>query len=199
MRLVGESRRSGGFLIVSQRPRTRSICRMISWMCFEWKTNGLQKSEVSPEPFVLRVAEKSEQEGIAKAIKSAFSMDSVWGDVARPLAERISTRLEAAFALPEPSCLVLVHGSRVIGTSVLDTSADAENHLSSGPCILHEYRNRGLASALLAASLEFLGKQDIPVVRGLTRGNSITARFIYPKFGGTPHVLEGDPLKPKAD
>ena len=172
---------------------------MISWLCFEWKTNGLPKNEVSFEPCTIRVAEKSEQEGISKAIKSAFSMDSGWGDVSRPLSEKIALDLDAGFALPEPSCVVLVHGSRVIGASVLDANPDAENHLSSGPCILHEYRNRGLASGLLAASLEFLQKKQISVARGLTRSNSITARFVYPKFGGVPHPVEGDPLKPKAD
>lgn len=172
---------------------------MFTWLCFEWKTGGLPKDEGSFEPFVIRVAEKSEQEGISKAIRSAFSMDSVWGDVSRALTEKITLNLESAFALEEPSCVVLVHGSRVIGASVLDTDPDAESHLSSGPCILHEYRNRGLASGLLAASLRFLQKKEISLARGLTRSNSITARFIYPKFGGVPHPVEGDPLKPKAD
>ena len=181
------------------RPSARIPGTMISWLCFEWKTSGLPKDEVSFEPFTIRIAEKPEQESILKAIKSAFSMDSVWGDVSRPLAEKIAVDLEAGFLLPEPSCVVLVHGTRVIGASVLDVNPDAENHLSSGPCILHEYRNRGLASALLGASLAFLKKCDIPVARGLTRANSITARFIYPKFGSASHPVEGDPLKPKAD
>ena len=171
---------------------------MFTWLCFEWKTGGLPENEVSFEPFTIRLAEKSEQEGISKAIRSAFSMDSVWGDVSRALAEKISLNLDAAFSLPEPSCMVLAHGSRVIGASVLDASPDAESHLSSGPCILHEYRNRGLASGLLAASLGFLQKKEISVARGLTRSNSITARFVYPKFGGVPHPVDGDPLKPKA-
>jgi len=172
---------------------------MFTWLCFEWKTGGLPANEVSFEPFTIRLAEKSEQEGIAKAIRSAFSMDSVWGDVSRSLTEKITLNLDAAFSLEEPSCMVLVHGARVIGASVLDGDPDSENHLSSGPCILHEYRNRGLASGLLAASLRFLQKKEISVVRGLTRSNSITARFVYPKFGGVPHPAEGDPLKPKAD
>lgn len=172
---------------------------MISWICFEWKTGSLPNDGVSFEPLAIRAAEKSEQESVAKAIKSAFSMDSVWGDVSRPLAEKIAVDIEAAFLLPEPSCVVLAHGSRVIGASVLDGNPDSTNHLSSGPCILHEYRNRGLASGLLAASLAFLQKKEISVARGLTRANSITARFIYPKFGGVSHPIEGDPLKPKAD
>lgn len=172
---------------------------MISWLIFEWKTSGLPKSEAPFKPLILRPAEKAEEDGVAKAIKSAFSMDSMWGDVSRPLAEKLAVDIEAAFSQPEPSCVVLVHGSRVIGASVLSESQDAQSHLLSGPCILHEYRNRGLASALLGASLEFLGKKEIPVVRGLTRANSITARFVYQKFGGVSHSFNGDPLKLKAD
>ena len=172
---------------------------MFSWLCFEWKTGGLPESEVSFEPYILRLAAKSDQESVTNAIRSAFSIDPGWGDVSRPLAEKIAGNLEVAFSFEEPSCVVLAHGSRVIGASVLDGNPDAENHLSSGPCIVHEYRNRGLASGLLAASLGLLNKKEISVARGLTRSNSITARFIYPKFGGVSHPVDGDPLKPKAD
>ena len=172
---------------------------MISWLCFEWKTSGLAKSEAAFPSLTLRPAEKSEEDGVAKAIKSAFWMDSAWADVSRPLTEKLAVDLEAAFSLPEPSCVVLIHGTRVIGASVLDPNPDAANHLLSGPCILHEYRNRGLASGLLAASLAFLEKREVPLARGLTRANSLTARFIYLKFGGLPHPFLGDPLKLKAD
>lgn len=172
---------------------------MISWLCFEWKTAGLPKTEAPFHPLVLRPAGQEEKEGVAKAIKSAFSMDSAWGDVSRPLADKLALDIEAAFSDADPSCVVLAHGSRVIGASVLNIDPDADNHLVSGPCIVHEYRNRGLASGLLAASIAFLGQKDIPVARGLTRANSITARFIYPKFSGASHVFSGDPLKPKAD
>jgi GNAT superfamily N-acetyltransferase len=168
---------------------------MISWLCFEWKTGGPLKGEVPFKPLVIRPAQKSEEDGIAKAIKSAFSMDSAWGDVSRPLAERVAQGIEKAFSRDEPACVVLAHGTRVIGASVLEIDPDAHNHLISGPCILHEYRNRGLASGLLAASLSFLHEKNVAVARGLTRANSIPARFIYPKFGGISHPFNGDPLK----
>lgn len=171
---------------------------MISWIRFEWKTDALPKDEVSSDPFVIRAAQKSEEDDIAKVIKSAFSLDSIWGDVNKPLSEKIALALEAAFSLPEPSCVALVHGTRIIGASVLDLNPGASNHLSSGPCILHEYRNRGLASKVLAASLAFLQEKEIPVARGVTRANSITARFIYSKFGSVQHPIEGDPLQLKA-
>lgn len=168
---------------------------MIQWLCFEWKTDALPKTAPAVDPLVLRPALPDDEQAVSKALKSAFSMDSIWGDVAKPLDERLSAAVEAQFSKPDPSCVVLVHGARVIGTSLLDVEKDATNHLLSGPCVLHEYRNRGLASCLLYASLEFLATNGVAVARGLTRANSITARFVYPKFGGASRAFQGDPLK----
>jgi predicted N-acetyltransferase YhbS len=56
---------------------------------------------------------------------------------------------------PVPA-LVICHGQRIIGASALSTEMDAENHLLSGPCVLMEYRNRGLGTALLYYSLKQL-------------------------------------------
>ena len=168
---------------------------MIPWICFEWKTDTLPKDEVSVEPLVIRTAEKDEKDAVARTIKSAFSLDPTWGDVSKPLEEKFSRDLESTFSQSEPSCMVLAHGARIIGASILEVAPDSPNHLISGPCILHEYRNRGLASGLLAASLAFLRKKELPIARGITRANSITARFISSKFGGTQRPFEGDPLK----
>ncbi len=169
---------------------------MISWVSFEWKTSGLPVQPVACDPFHVRTAAKSESDAVGRMIKSAFTMDSVWGDVSRPLAQKMEMDLESAFEHSEPSCIVLVHGTRIIGASLLDLTPEVPSHLASGPCILHEYRNRGLASALLAASLAFLKDHQIAQVRGITRANSMTARFIYPKFGGIAQPFEGDPFKP---
>ena len=88
-----------------------------------------------------------------------------------------------------PSCVVAQHGSRIIGVSVLDADPDSLNHLSSGPVILHEYRNRGLGSALLAASLNFLRQEGLSKVRGVTRANSTAARAASGVSATTPSVV----------
>jgi len=171
---------------------------MISWLCFEWQTSGAPDAGSLVSPLVIRPAEKSDEEGVAKVLKSSFAVDSGWGDVNRTVEVLLASAAERVFAEPSPHCLVVVHGSRVIGASLLAVDAGVENHLISGPCILHEYRNRGLASALLAASLGHLAKLDVKTARGLTRANSITARFIYQKFGGSSRPFDGDPLKLEA-
>ena len=65
--------------------------------------------------------------------------------------------LERAFE-PEESgiCLALRHGLRMIGASILIPDPAAGNHLTPGPCVLMEYRNRGLGTALLEESLRQL-------------------------------------------
>lgn len=171
---------------------------MISWLCFEWRTDNLPDFDSLVAPLVIRPAEKSDEEGVAKVLKSAFAVDSGWGDVNRAVEALLTAATERVFSDANPHCLVVLHGNRIIGASLIDTDSGAENHLLSGPCILHEYRNRGLASALLAASLGYLAKTDIKTARGFTRANSITARFIYSKFGGTSRPFDGDPLKMEA-
>ena len=86
--------------------------------------------------------------------------------------------------------MVVLHGSRVIGASVLDLAVDAEFHLLTGPCILHEYRSRGLGSALLHQSLVRLREEGLRRVTASARVNSVAARFIYPKFGGAAEPIE---------
>lgn len=171
---------------------------MISWLGFEWNNGAPASAVPSIAPIIIRPAGRPDAEGVTKVLRSAFAVDSGWGDVSRGLIEYLAGRAESAFASDDPCCLVAVHGSRIIGASLLDPDPEASNHLISGPCVLHEYRNRGVASALLAASLSRLGDAGVKSARGLTRANSITARFIYPKFAGVSHPHQGDPLKLQA-
>ncbi len=168
---------------------------MISWLCFEWKTAGLSVAGADVSPLVIRPADKDEEDAVEKTITSAFTMDPSWGDISRIIVANVTASMAIKFADPSPSCIVLLHGQRIIGASLLDTAADAPSHLVTGPCVLHEYRNRGLGSGLLLASLAFLADHEVASARGITRAQSITARFIYPKFGGTSMPCESDPLE----
>lgn len=168
---------------------------MLSWICFEWELSSLDIPVPSTAPLVIRAALPGEKETVLKVLLSAFSMDSSWGDISRRLEEGIGYFVNRAFEKAEPSCIVALHGQRIIGASVLDTSAEAENHLLSGPMILHEYRNRGLGSGMLAASLAFLKGKGVLKARGVTRANSISARFIYTKFSSTQSPFTLDPLQ----
>jgi GNAT superfamily N-acetyltransferase len=169
---------------------------MHSWICFEWEVSAADLGVPTPSPLVIRAAERDEEETVAKVVRNAFSMDSAWGDLSRRLDEGIGTFVEEAFEKSHatPTCVVALHGPRIIGASVMQANPESANHLVSGPMILHEYRNRGLGTALLAASLDFLRGKGLSKVRGVTRANSTAARFIYTKFAGQPIPYTLDPL-----
>ena len=157
---------------------------MISWQLFEWTLPCPVNVQPSIAPVVLRVGEKEDEAVIARVVKAAFALDASWGDMNNVLQEKMTGVVEVAFASTTTACLVLAHGARVIGVSVVDTDEAALEHLLTGPCILCEYGNRGLASHLLAASLGLLAEKEVPMARGVARVGSVAARFVYPKFGG---------------
>ena len=168
---------------------------MISWICFEWDVSTAGLPEPSVPPLFIRPGERTEEETVLKVILSAFAMDTAWGDINRRLEEGMGRYVEEAFECPDPACIVALHGQRIIGASLLDINPDAGNHLLSGPMILHEYRNRGVGSGLLTASLSFLRDKELTKVRGVTRANSTVARFVYTKFSSTQTPYNQDPLQ----
>jgi GNAT superfamily N-acetyltransferase len=152
-------------------------------------------NETAPDGhrFNFRVAQADEKETVLNVMRSAFAMDPTWGDIHNTVTGWVGMHAQAAFRQTPPSCGAVSHGTRIIGVSLVDFATDAEVHLLSGPCVLHEYRSRGLGSALLHASLELLAGQGLNVVFGLTRAQSTAARFVYPKFGGTAEPYEFNP------
>lgn len=160
----------------------------VYWVCFSWDlAKGVPACPPLPASFAIRRAVPEDQEAVSSLVLSAFTLDSGWN----PFFHEIRPLLEAALAQifeesKEPFCLVLTHGERVIGVSGLSADANAPAHLLTGPVVALEYHNRGLASALLAHSLNALRQAGISVVRGATKRGSTSAQFIYPKFGAMP-------------
>jgi len=72
----------------------------------------------------------------------------------------------------------------------LTSDPDAPAQLVPGPCILMEYRNRGLGTLLLCSALRpFARCRDDPGLRQNPR-ELPAARFLYPKFGGQSSLIE---------
>jgi GNAT superfamily N-acetyltransferase len=162
-----------------------------SWQRFHWNLDDLSGTSL-PElpPFVFRLAETDEREVVLKVVSSALMMERAWTGAEAAFGRDFDKRCEAAFDHEPPACIVVQHGSRVIGASVLDLSDDATFHLLTGPCILHEYRSRGLGSALLGRSLERLREEGVRRAIAMARVNSAAARFVYPKFGSIAEPME---------
>lgn len=127
-----------------------------------------------------------------KVVRSSFSMDTGWADIHKQLLDKIIERVEASFDSGATPGVVLQHGQRIIGCSILNLSEEADNNLITGPCILHEYRSRGFGSALLGASLLALREAGLRRALGLTREKTVSGRYLYPKFGGTSEPWTSD-------
>ena len=76
----------------------------------------------------------------------------------------------------------------------LNVNDDAPSHLISGPCVLAEYRSRGIGTTLLHESLEHLKAAGLATAFGVSKDNVPASRFIYPKFGSTNTEFDYDTL-----
>jgi N-acetylglutamate synthase-like GNAT family acetyltransferase len=155
------------------------------WQRFHWNLGeGFDASRPVLPPFVFREAETDDMEAVLKVVSSALLMERAWTGTAADFSHDLDKRCEQAFESERPACVVVQHGSRVIGASVLDLDPAVAAQLITGPCILHEYRSRGFGTALLQQSLERLHREGLRDVFALARVNSTAARYVYPKFGG---------------
>ncbi|MEI7821130.1 MAG: GNAT family N-acetyltransferase [Verrucomicrobiota bacterium] len=162
--------------------------KLVRWKRFAWDLTKLPAFESRlPSAFNIRAASRDEEKTVHQVIFTAFGLDTAWGDSIRIVREFIEAQLAASFAHRAVPCLVLTHGTRIIAASALNVSEDAPSHLISGPCVLSEYRSRGIGTTLLHESLEHLKAAGLATAYGVSKENVPASRFIYPKFEST-HV-----------
>ncbi|MDQ3622670.1 MAG: GNAT family N-acetyltransferase [Verrucomicrobiota bacterium] len=167
---------------------------LVRWTRFTWDLRKLPPLEDALRPpYALRPAARQEETLVSGMIHSAFSLDSDWSDKFNLFREPLQHQLRVAFERETIPALVITHGQRIIGASILNTDVDADSHLISGPCVLVEYRNRGLGTVLLYYSLKQLQNAGLSVVHGVSKDNVPAAKFIYPKFGARRVVWEFEP------
>ena len=160
--------------------------KLINWVQFTWDLAGLPASVSDlPEHYEITPATVEDEKELRRVISSSFALDPDWNATMHEVMETIDSWLDTALAGGPNSALVLRHGVRIIGASVLALSADGENHLSPGPCILMEYRNRGFGTRLLERSLLSLREAGLSRAAGIAKENSPVTKFLYPKFGAT--------------
>jgi ribosomal protein S18 acetylase RimI-like enzyme len=165
--------------------------KLVGWLRFTWESKLLPStSYLFREEYSIRRATKHEKTQAWQVISSCFLLDTCWNDVVTALLPRIRHEFEEGFGHREIDCLVITHGNRTIGASLIKPLPDISNHLISGPCISNEYRNRGFGSVLLKESLLMVAKHGEPKIFGITRSTSPAARFVYPKFGGRSDSYE---------
>lgn len=169
---------SGPFL----GPDTLSTGASTELIRFAWQTSGIGSPSGSGD--LIRPALREEGEEVLRMLLLAFSMDSDWNDGYSRVEAHFRESVVRLFNAEEPLCLVIPKGNRLVAASLLDPVPEADSHLVSGPAVLMEYRNRGIGTRLLHASLEALRERGVSKATGLTRRKSVGARHVYQKFGG---------------
>lgn len=157
--------------------------KLVRWRRFTWDLSKFPAQDISlPAHYNLREAGQDDVRAVHSVIYSAFSLDTAWSDTFITFRDRLDQQLDAAFTRESVPALVITHGQRIIAASALNTELDADANLISGPCVLVEYRNRGLGTALLQASLQQLKKSGLPRAHGICKDTAPTSKFVYPKF-----------------
>lgn len=169
--------------------------KLVRWKRFTWDLNKLPALDTHlPSAFNIRAASREEEQAVHGVIFTAFGLDTAWGDSIRLVRDFIETQLAASFAQRAVPCLVITHGTRIIAASALNVNEDAVSHLISGPCVLSEYRSRGIGTALLHESLEHLKAAGLQKACGISREAVPACRFIYPKFNSVCTDFDYDDL-----
>ena len=165
--------------------------KLVRWMRFTWELSKLPPLDTRlSDHYQVRPAEREEEKIVSDVIFRAFSLDSAWSGALKNFRDRLQSQLEQTFARANAPAVVICHGPRIIAASALTTEASADNHLLSGPCVLMEYRNRSLGTALLYHSLKQLHSAGLDRVHGITKENVIAGKFIYPRFGSVSTAYE---------
>lgn len=160
--------------------------RLVRWKRYTWDLTQLPKYEPQlASYFTVRTASREEEKAIRNVIYTAFGLDTAWGDSFKQVRGFIESQLSTSFMHRTVPCLVITHGVRIIAASALNVSDDATSHLISGPCVLAEYRSRGLGTALLHESLAHLKTAGLTQASGICKDSVPAGRFVYPKFGST--------------
>jgi predicted N-acetyltransferase YhbS len=165
------------------------------WKQFIWNLPQLAEP---PTPLtgglLVRASQKSDEAAIQSLTARAFSFDDQWSGSYRRIAEALQIRIHEAFRIHPNAAITIAHGNRIIAASCMTTDTDADNHLFTGPCVLPEYRSRGLGSALLLHSLHHLRKEGVHVARAVCKDATTAAKFIYPKFGSVSEDYDLEPF-----
>ncbi|HEY2800934.1 MAG TPA: GNAT family N-acetyltransferase [Chthoniobacterales bacterium] len=162
--------------------------KLAQWVRFTWDLEKLPPTGVAlPPHYNFSAGGPDDETELRAVITRAFAHDNSWGRAIHEINGMIDGWLERAFAEENAApSVVLRHGLRIIGAAILIPEDSAEDHLLPGPCVLMEYRNRGFGTALLGESLRQLREAGLTRAGARARDNALVAKFLYPKFDGTP-------------
>lgn len=162
-----------------------------SWLRFTWSLSAVPEPVPSKiSPIVVRPATPEQERDVIDVLAKSTSLDSSLGDAARILQHYFTELAPRLWKNKERRSLAAFHGERVIGASVYLVGAEEPFHLASGPCVMSEYRSRGIGEMLLHSTLYDLRQCGLESASGVCREHSVLAKYLYPKFGGVSERVE---------
>jgi GNAT superfamily N-acetyltransferase len=165
--------------------------KLLKWVRFTWDLTKFTSPEVQlPAHYRIAPATVEDEMALRKVFSSSFLLDPTWNPAIGHVMQTIQSRLDAALASANCTCLALRHGTRIIGAAVLDPDPNSEDQLLPGPSISVEYRNRGFGTLLLKSSLLWLRETGLTRASALSLDYAPAAKFLYPKFSGVSRVAE---------
>src|SRR5438874_6462151 len=160
------------------------------WVNFVWDLAGNELPAIAaPRQYRLSLVKAAEREQLQGVIEKSFALDPGWNAALHMIDAQVKSSIAAAFDSESASWLARQHGARIVGGTLLMTDPNAPAQLVPGPCILMEYRNRGLGTLLLSSALHHLRDAGTTRACARTRESSPAARFFYPKFGGQSSLV----------
>lgn len=167
-----------------------------SWIQYFWKLSALSDEPVQvARPVVSRFAEPEEDPVVMDVLSKAVVLDTSLGEGGKMMQKYFQEEAPKVWKGKDKKTIVLLHGERIIGASVILFSESADFQLASGPCVLSEYGSRGLGSFLLQASLQELKAAGFAEASGVCKNHSVLAKYIYPKYGGVAGTSTFVPVK----
>src|SRR5205809_2610367 len=161
------------------------------WVNFVWDLAGNELPAVAtPRQYRLSLVKAAEREQLQAVIEKSFALDPSWNAALHMIDAQVKSSIAAAFDSESANWLALQHRARIVGGTLLMTDPDAPAQLVPGPCILMEYRNRGLGTLLLSSALHHLREAGMTRACARSRECSPAARFLYRKFGGQSSLVE---------
>ncbi len=169
--------------------------KLINWVQFTWDLTALPSAFAElPEHYQISPATADDEKELRRVVTASFALDPEWNTTMKEVMQTVEAWVEDTLQRDANGCLVLRHGARIIGGSVLSLNAEATNHLSPGPCVLMEYRNRGFGTHLLARSLSALREHGLTRAVAIAKENSPVTKFLYTKFDGVASGQDATPL-----
>src|SRR2546423_6496278 len=124
------------------------------WANFVWDLAETKLPAIAaPRQFRLSPVKAAERRQLQEVIEKSFALDPGWNAALHMIDAQIKSSIAAAFNSESASWLALQHGARIVGGTLLMNDPDASTQLVPGPCILVEYRNRGLGPFFLCSAL----------------------------------------------